>query len=429
MRASLVGKGHLVDGDRSLAFEQLKNELLDGTIVRETFLERSAVLGAAGPAYDWLNERDPDAALAADLAAVAGDSERRSLVVESAPSRSPFILKPTPDQFAWTFGGNRALATIVPGQLVQLWSEDAFGGKIRSARDLPSRALDVPFLNPQTGPFFVEGAEVGDTLAIHFIDLQPARDWAASTTIPLFGGLTATSFTQLLNPALPERVWMYALDRASSTVLFRALDSDFSVAIPVEPMLGTVGVAPKAFEVRNALVPDAFGGNMDSPEVRAGTTIYLGVNVEGALFSLGDGHYAQSEGETCGVAVEGAMSTACIVDVVKSTYVDWPRLEDDAFIMVAGSVRPLEDAYRIAYTQLVRWLAADYGLSTMDAYQLVSQVAKTGVANVVDTNYTVLAKFPKRYLPPGRPAMGGVHAKLRRIAANLGAAARAYDFG
>jgi hypothetical protein len=197
----------------------------------------------------------------------------------------------------------------------------------------------------------------------------------------------------------------------NATALFKALDSEFSVAIPVEPMLGTVGVAPKALEVRNALVPDAFGGNMDSPEVRAGTTIYLGVNVDGALFSLGDGHYAQSEGETCGVAVEGAMSTTCVVDVIKSTYVEWPRLEDERFIMVAGSVRPLEDAYRIAYTQLVRWLASDYGLSTMDAYQLVSQVAKTGVANVVDTNYTVLAKFPKRYLPPAGPAMGGVHAK------------------
>ena len=96
--------------------------------------------------------------------------------------------------------------------------------------------------------------------------------------------------------------------------------------------------------------------------------------------------------------------------------------------MVAGSVRPLEDAYRIAYTQLVRWLAADFGLSTMDAYQLVSQAAKTGLANVVDMNYTVVAKFPKRFLPRARPVMGDAHTKLRRIAANAGADARAVDF-
>jgi acetamidase/formamidase len=419
----------LADSDRGGELERLKSNLLDARITRDAFLAQAADIGAARAAYAWLNEPDPAAAVSADVAPIGGDPERRSLADERRTNLRPLRFKPAPDQFAWTFGGNAPLASIAPGQIVQLWSEDAFAGKIRSARDLPSRALEVPFLNPQTGPFYVEGSLPGDTLAIHLIDVQPARDWAASTTIPLFGGLTATSFTQLLNPALPERVWMYALNRSSATVLFKALDSEFSVAIPVEPMLGTVGVAPKALEVRNALVPDAFGGNMDSPEVKAGTTIYLGVNVEGALFSLGDGHYAQSEGETCGVAVEGAMSTTCVVDVIKATYVEWPRLEDDTFIMVAGSVRPLEDAYRIAFTQLVRWLAADYGLSTMDAYQLVSQVAKTGVANVVDTNYTVLAKFPKRYLPPSRPAMGGVHAKLRRIAANAGSAGRAVDFG
>ncbi len=417
-----------MEEDRSAALERLKSAVLDARLSRDAFLERATALGIAGRAYDWLNEPHPERRLNPELPEIDGGDERRSLADERARIE-PFVFKPRDDQYAWTFGGNAAVASLRPGQIARLWSEDAFAGKIRSVHDLPSRALEVPFLNPQTGPFYVEGAEVGDTLAIHFIDLQPARDWAASTTIPLFGGLTATTFTQLLNPALPEMVWMYALDRANASVMFVARDSDFSVAIPAQPMLGTVGVAPKALEVRNALVPDAFGGNMDSPEVRAGTTMYLGVNVPGALFSLGDGHYAQSEGETCGVAVEGAMSTSCIVDVIKSTFVEWPRLEDDEFIMVAGSVRPLEDAFRIAFTQLVRWLAADFGLSTMDAYQLVSQVAKTAVANVVDTNYTVVAKFPKRFLPPGRPPLGGVHAKLRRMAANAGADGRAFDFG
>ena len=400
-----------MEREDSLALETLKSVYLDGRIDRDAFLLKSAELGASGAAYDWLNERNPDTALAADVTTIASADAWQSLAVERADIAT-YAFKPTPDQFAWTFGGYEAVGSIKPGQLVRLWSEDAFGGRIRSVKDLPTKSLDYPFLNPQTGPFYVEGAEVGDTLAIHFIDVQPARDWAASTTIPLFGGLTATSTTQLLNPPLPERVWMYHVNRGNATVMFRALDSDFAVEIPVETMLGTVGVAPKAFEVRSSLVPDAFGGNMDSPEVKAGTTLFLGVNVEGALFSLGDGHYAQSEGETCGVAVEGAMWTTCVVDVIKKNYVEWPRLEIDDFLMVAGSVKPLEDAFRIAFTQLVRWLAADFGFSTMDAYQLVSQVAKTQVANVVDTNYTMLAKFPKRFLPQGRPAMGGVHAKF-----------------
>ena len=411
-----------------VALERLKTAYLDGKLDRDAFLEASQRLGAAGIGYDWLSEPKPEGRLAPQIAPPCGGDEPRSLLDERrAGDRAELVLRPEPDQFAWTFGGCAALVDVRPGQLVRAWTEDAFAGRVRSVGDLPSKVLNTPFLNPQTGPFYVEGAEVGDTLAIHFIDVQPARDWAASTTIPLFGGLTSTNVTQLLNPALPERVWIYRLDRAANTVMFRANDSDFSVAIPVEPFFGTVGVAPRAREVRSSLVPEAFGGNMDSPEVRAGTTVFLGVNVQGALFSIGDGHYAQSEGETCGVAVEGAMNATLVVDVIKERYVEWPRLEDDGYIMTAGSARPLEDAYRIAFTQLVRWLAADYGLSTMDAYQLVSQVAKTHVANVVDPNYTIVAKFPKRYLPPNVPSLGDVHAKLRRIAANFGAAAVARD--
>ena len=110
--------------------------------------------------------------------------------------------------------------------------------------------------------------------------------------------------------------------------------------LPLEPFLGTIGVAPAANEARNVLVPEAFGGNMDTPEARAGTTIYLGVNVEGALFSIGDGHYTMGEGEVCGVAVEGAMDTLLTVDLLKGVYCDWPRLEDDESIMVAGLVPP-----------------------------------------------------------------------------------------
>ncbi len=411
-----------------IALERAKGEYLDGKLDRDAFLDASQRLGAAGVAFEWLNEPDAHGTLEGAVLPIIGADDIRSLVEEGRAGEGPELaFVPKPDQFAWTFGGCLAITSVKPGQLIRLWTEDAFAGRIRSLADLPSKALNTPFLNPQTGPFFVEGAEVGDTLAIHFIDVQPARDWAASTTIPLFGGLTATNFTQLLNPALPERVWIYRLDRAENSVMFSANDSDFSVAIPIEPFLGTVGVAPRALEVRTSLVPEAFGGNMDSPEVRAGTTVFLGVNVEGALFSIGDGHYAQSEGETCGVAVEGAMNTTLVVDVVKERYAEWPRLEDDEYIMTAGSARPLEDAYRIAFTQLVRWLASDYGLSTMDAYQLVSQVSKTHVANVVDPNYTIVAKFPKRYLPQKLRTMGGVHDKLRRVARNLSAAARARD--
>src|SRR5207302_4468894 len=141
-----------------------------------------------------------------------------------------------------------------------------------------------------------------------------------------------------------------------------------------DPMHGTVGVAPANFEAKSSLVPDYYGGNMDTPEMRAGTTCYLGVNVEGALFSLGDGHCRQGEGETCGVAVEAAMDTVVVVDILKGTATPWPRLESDEYVMSTGSARPLEDAFRISQLDLVQCLAAEFGMDPLDSYQLVSQV-------------------------------------------------------
>jgi acetamidase/formamidase len=155
---------------------------------------------------------------------------------------------------------------------------------------------------------------------------------------------------------------------------------------------------------------------MDTPEMRPGTTCYLGVNVEGALFSIGDGHYRQGEGETCGVAVEGAMDTVLAVDLVKGRSTPWPRLENDASIMSTGSARPLEDAFRIAHGDLVMWLVEEHRLDTLDAYQLITQISESPVANACDPNYTVLAKARKEYLPRG-DAYGGVHTRLREAAA------------
>ena len=327
---------------------------------------------------------------------------------------TPFTrFEPTPEQYAWTFGGVDPVMRVRPGEILDLFTEDCFAGRIRSSEDVPSKSIEYPYINPQTGPFLVEGAQPGDTLAVHLIDVQPARDWAVSTTVQLFGALTGTRITATLQPPLPERTWMYRVNQPAATVEFEALDSEFSTSFPLEPFHGTIGVAPAAFEARNVLVPEAFGGNMDTPEARAGTTIYFGVNVPGALFSLGDGHYSMGEGEACGVAVEGAMNTLLTVDVVPGTFCDWPRLETDDALMVAGSYRPLEDAYRIAHVQLVTWIATATGLSTMDAYQLVSQGARSRIANVCDANYTIVAKIPKQFLPSDVPWMGGVHETLR----------------
>src|SRR5690349_6082560 len=320
--------------------------------------------------------------------------------------------RPDAEQFVWTFGGAAPAARISPGTVLELWTEDCFAGQVRGKGDLVSQVCEFPFLNPQTGPFYVEGAEPGDTIAVHFVSIEPARDWGASTTVPLFGALTSTHLTATLQDPLPERVWIWQFDRQAGLCRFAAADSDATVDLPMQPMHGTVGVAPANLEVRSALVPDAFGGNMDTPEMRAGVTCYLGVNVEGALFSLGDGHARQGEGETCGVAVETAMDTVVIVDLIKGMTTPWPRLESDDYLMSAGSARPLEDAFRIAQVDLVQWVAADCGLSQLDAYQLLTQAVEAPLANVVDTNYTSVAKVKKSYLPGWRSRYD-VHERLR----------------
>src|SRR6478672_2841447 len=137
--------------------------------------------------------------------------------------------RPDPSEFAWTFGGVRPIRTVRPGTVMELWTEDAFGGKVRSAGDLVSGVIEFPFVNPQTGPFFVEGAEPGDTLAIHFVSIEPSRDWAASTTIPLFGSLTTTHATAGLQDPLEEIVWMYEVDRAKRTVTYLSLRGEHVV--------------------------------------------------------------------------------------------------------------------------------------------------------------------------------------------------------
>lgn len=325
--------------------------------------------------------------------------------------------RPSPEEYAWAFGSIPAVRRIRPGAVLELFTEDCFGGRVRTVDDLPSVVCEFPFLNPVTGPFHVEGAEPGDTLALHFVSIEPARDWAVSSTFPHFGALTATHQTAMLHPPLEERVWVYDVDRGDRTVTYHARNSDMSVRMPLDPMHGTVGVAPAGFEARQTITPDAHGGNMDSPEFRAGTTAYFGVNQPGALFALGDGHCRQGEGEVCGTAVEAAMDTIVIADLIKSgqTSTPWPRLETDDAIMSTGSTRPLEDAFRISQHDLVSWVAAETRLDVLDAYQLVSQAGEAPVGNVCDPNYTMVAKVAKRYLP-GLEVYGGIHARLRETA-------------
>ncbi|MBC8231439.1 acetamidase/formamidase family protein [bacterium] len=167
----------------------------------------------------------------------------------------------------------------------------------------------------------------------------------------------------------------------------------------MHPFIGSIGVAPRYGRTEMSLTPGEYGGNMDCVETKAGTTLYLPVWVRGGYFAFGDIHAAQGDGEICGVALETTAEVTVTLEVIKGKSIEWPRMEDETHIMTAGSGRPLMDALRIAHVELVKWLVDDYGFEKWEAFQVISQVGTTRIGNVVDPNYTVVAKFPKKFLP------------------------------
>src|SRR5437660_6211542 len=203
----------------------------------------------------------------------------------------------------------------------------------------------------------------------------------------------------MLHAPLPERIWFYPIDHVTNTATFRALDSDFSVKIPLHPFFGCIGVAPAGGEGCSSIVPEAFGGNMDSPEASVGNTVYFPVNVLGALLYMGDGHAAMGDGEIAGTAIEVPLRARIQVSVIKGQKINWPRFENEDSIMTVGAYRPLDDALRIAFVELVGWIRQDYGLSEMDSYELLSKVAKIHLNEMVDPNYVIVASIEKKFLP------------------------------
>jgi amidase len=282
--------------------------------------------------------------------------------------------------------------TVDPGDIVIVETEDAFGGVITSERDRPTEKLKFPFLNPQSGPIAINGAEKGDCLAVFIQAVETRGAQPAGTTciIPEFGGLVGTAATATLNPALPERVRKMHVDKDG----VRWSDK---IILPYEPFIGTIGVSPQ-IEAISSLQPDYHGGNMDLPDVAPGAILYFPVHTPGALLYVGDCHAAQGDGELSGVAVEQRATVTLQVDLIKNWPFAWPRLETDSLIMTIGSARPMEDAARIAYRELVRWMAADHGFDEIDAYMLLSQAGRMRLGNMVDPKYTMGASILKKYL-------------------------------
>ncbi len=317
-------------------------------------------------------------------------------VAASASAQQVVRYEPGPNDLKYVYATIPPVATLKPGDTLETKTVDAFGNVIKKPGDTMAM---VKGDNPLTGPFAIVGAEPGDTLVVKILELKVDSTRGVGALAPGFGALNTTSYTPMLNQPLAEKIWFYDIDERANTATFHALDSAHTVSIPLQPFLGCIGVAPAGGEARSSIVPAEFGGNMDASEVRPGFTLYLPVNAPGALLYLGDGHAAQGDGEVAGTAIEVPLRVRLQVDLIKRKKIAWPRFESDTALLTVGAYRPLDDALRIAFTELVSWMHADYGLSELDAYELLSKVAKIHLAEMVDPNYVVIASVEKRFLP------------------------------
>src|ERR1700758_926969 len=297
-----------------------------------------------------------------------------SLFAQSSEEGKVVRYELKPSELKYTYAASYSpVAHLKSGNILETNTVDCFGNAIKKPGDTLSMA---PGDNPLTGPFFVDGAEPGDTLAVKILDLAVNGNQGVGALGPGFGALNSTNYTPMLNPPLPERIWFYPIDHATNTATFKALDSKFEVKIPLHPFFGYIGVAPAGGEARSSIVPAEFGGNMDSPEASVGNTVYFPVNVKGALLYLGDGHAAMGDGEAAGSAIEVPLKARVQVSVIRARKIEWPQFENDDAIMTVGAYRPADDALRIAFTELVGWIHKDYGLSELDAYELLGKVSR-----------------------------------------------------
>ena len=315
-----------------------------------------------------------------------------ALLLASAPrlSADTHHFVPTTYYNTYSFAHPPALR-VKPGDRVITKTIDASGA------DAEGKAV-AQGPNPQTGPFYVEGAEPGDVVVVTFEKIETNRATAFSSSL-LAPYVVDPASMATRQDRDPKRV-TWEIDKAAGVA--RLSDPDVrpgTIVLPLRPMLGCVGVAPARKEAISTATPGAFGGNMDYAGVTTGVKVMLPVNEPGALLFIGDGHARQGEGEVVGTGLETSMDVEFTVDLIKKKAASWPRMESDTHVMTLGSARPLLQALQHATTEMLRWLVADYGFSERGASAFMGQALEYEIANVVDPNFTVVAKVRKAMLP------------------------------
>lgn len=250
--------------------------------------------------------------------------------------------------------------------------------------------------NPVTGPFFVQGAERGDTLAIALERVRPSRRFGYSATVVAPGVLVPDMARTL--PESGGSVWDIDLQKWSATLISpeTALGR---LSLPLSPMLGCLGVAPDDQQAISTITSGPHGGNMDYRGYTEGAVALFPVFTDGALFFLGDGHAVQGDGEIVGSGIEVSMDVTFTVHVRKGTRIRRPRIETASTLMALGTARPLDQAVQEATTELVRWLRTDYQLDVRASSILLGQAIRYEIGNIYNPSFTAVAKVDRRWLP------------------------------
>jgi amidase len=297
----------------------------------------------------------------------------------------------TPDHYYRTMGAHPPVLTIADGDTVETTTIDAYGYDVN--RD---RVTHGP--NPMTGPFYVEGAEPGDQLAVHIDYLRPNRTYGWSSH-GLAGNVTDPEYIGTIERREGVAEWHVDMD-AGTVTLVSPETALGAFTLPARPMIGCFGVAAAREQAISTFTSAEHGGNMDYAGFGQGVTAYFPVFVLGALFFLGDVHAVQGHGEISGSGVEISADVRFTVRVLKAKAAGWPRGENDDYIFTAGNARPLDQALQHATTEMMRWLEQDYGLDGLSASYLMSQAVEYEVGNVYDPAYTMICKLPKRVVAP-----------------------------
>lgn len=297
-----------------------------------------------------------------------------------------------PTHYHHTLGSHPPVLRIAPGDTVVTTCVDA-AGQDRNLQPVTPRG------NPMTGPFYIEGAEVGDTLVVRLEKLRPNRTSGWSGVV-LAANVVDPDDVPALAQARGSQRWLdWDVNLEAHTAWLRSPGGRLEgLVLPLDPMLGCFGVAPGGGESISTATSGPHGGNMDYRGFKAGVTAYFPVRVEGALFFLGDGHALQGDGEIAGTGIEISMDVQFSVDLVKDQTIRWPRGEDEEYIFTIGNARPLDQCVQHATSEMLRWLTSQYGLDIQSASQLMGQCVRYDLGNIFDPAYTMVCKMPKKVL-------------------------------